>query len=45
MAASGLIKRVGASLDLLDLSDFGPLEYGLRVGLETAILQVKVIII
>uniref|UniRef100_A0A914UXI1 F-box domain-containing protein n=1 Tax=Plectus sambesii TaxID=2011161 RepID=A0A914UXI1_9BILA len=38
-AASGLIKRTGPYLKSLDISRFGPLEYGLRICLEEAILN------
>lgn len=38
-AASGLIKRAGPVLKNLNLSKFGPLEYGLRLGLEIAVIE------
>lgn len=38
-AASGLIRRVGPVLKYLNLSKFGPLEYGLRLGLELAVIE------
>lgn len=39
LAAAGLMKRCGSFLRKLDLSKFGPLEYGLRLGLEHAVIE------
>lgn len=39
LAAAGLIKRCGQFLRKLDLSKFGPLEYGLRLGLEHSVIE------
>jgi hypothetical protein len=38
VAGSALLRRVGRHLRHLDVSRFASLEYGLRAGLETAIL-------
>jgi hypothetical protein len=38
-AASGLLRRCGSTLRSLDISKFGPLEYGLRAGMEAAIIE------
>uniref|UniRef100_A0A5S6QVA5 F-box domain-containing protein n=1 Tax=Trichuris muris TaxID=70415 RepID=A0A5S6QVA5_TRIMR len=39
MAAKSVIERVGPNLKHLVLSRFGPLEYGLRMGLEYAVVE------
>lgn len=38
-AAAGLLQRCGAGLKSLDISKFGPLEYGLRAGMEHALIE------
>ncbi|KHJ42105.1 F-box domain protein [Trichuris suis] len=39
MAAKSVVERVGPHLKHLVLSRFGPLEYGLRMGLEYAVVE------